>query len=354
MQDRKVIAIFDIGKTNKKVLLFDKTLSLVYREEKQFDTIRDEEDFECDDIEAIEYWIKETLRNLIQRDIFEIKAVNFSTHGASLAFIDQQGKRLTPLYNYLKEIPLRIQNSLFEKYGGKEEFCRKTASPPLGLLLNSGVQILWLKRTKPKVFHNVRSILHYPQYLSYLLTGKFYSEPTSVGSHTFLWDFDNDSYHPWVQDENITLPEPSENSLTERIKFAGTNLFVGIGIHDSSASLLPYIYGSKERFLLVSTGTWCITMNPFNSDPLTANELNNGCLAYLGTQRQPVKSSMLFMGHIHDVNNKRLIRHFGMNELQSRNVKFQEALIKEFLTNNGGKPVFFSMHSTISFLYSRS
>ena len=47
MQDRKVIAIFDIGKTNKKVLLFDKTLSLVYREEKQFDTIRDEEDFEC-------------------------------------------------------------------------------------------------------------------------------------------------------------------------------------------------------------------------------------------------------------------------------------------------------------------
>lgn len=48
-----VIAIFDIGKTNKKFLLFDLTLNLVYHEEKLFEEIRDDDGFECDDIEGI-------------------------------------------------------------------------------------------------------------------------------------------------------------------------------------------------------------------------------------------------------------------------------------------------------------
>ena len=40
-------------------------------------------------------------------------------------------------------------------------------------------------------------------------------------------------------------------------------VIVTAGIHDSNASLLPYIArGSDKDFILNSTGTWCVCMHP--------------------------------------------------------------------------------------------
>ncbi len=47
---KKVIAIFDIGKTNKKILLFDEKLQVVYQKEHKFPETTDDDRFECDDI----------------------------------------------------------------------------------------------------------------------------------------------------------------------------------------------------------------------------------------------------------------------------------------------------------------
>ena len=55
---KKVIAIFDIGKTNKKIILFDKNFELVYQNSKRFDEIIDDDNYPCDDIESIENWIQ--------------------------------------------------------------------------------------------------------------------------------------------------------------------------------------------------------------------------------------------------------------------------------------------------------
>ena len=139
-----VIAIFDIGKTNKKLLLFDDDLRVVSETEQKFSEITDDDGFECDDIEHIENWIKESLSNLVHSDKYDLKAVNFTTYGATLIYLDEEGKRLTPAYNYLKPIEEKIPESLYKRNGGRDEFCRRTASPALGML-NSGIQALWLK-----------------------------------------------------------------------------------------------------------------------------------------------------------------------------------------------------------------
>jgi len=331
MNTTPVIAVFDIGKTNKKFLLFNEQLKLEFVTEQFFPTTKDEDGFECDDIELIEKWIVTTLITYLKSKQYEVVGVNFATFGASLAFVDKQGNRLTPIYNYLKEIPATVQNSLFEKYGGEKEFCRKTASPALGLLLNSGTQIEWLKQEKSEIFNRAAHILHFPQYLSYLFTQSIVSEYTSIGCHTFLWDFDNNSYHSWLSNEGINLPQPEPNNYTTICHIADKNIRVGLGIHDSSSSLAPYILGSKEKFLLVSTGTWCINMNPYNHSPLTEFQLKNDCLSYLSIDRKPVKSSRLFMGHIHDVNTERLSRFFNLPEGSYKNVKTDESLIASYL-----------------------
>lgn len=337
----KVIAVFDIGKTNKKILLFDQVFNLVYQYEEKFPTTVDEDGFECDDIQLIQNWMVNTLNSIVEEGKFDIRGINFSTYGASLAFLNKEGKILTPIYNYLKEVNPEIQEALFQKYGGIEEFCRQTASPALGLLLNSGIQILWLKKEKQDIWEQVQNVLHFPQYLSFVLTGQISSEPTSIGCHTFLWDFDNRQYHPWVKKEGSKLPNPVNNDQVYPAIIKGKEIKTGVGIHDSSASLVPYLQNSKEEFILVSTGTWCISMNPFNDEPLTSEQLKNDCLCFLTPEKRQVKSSRLFMGHFHEACIAKLNHHFNVGDKYSQNIDFSEDLEKSLHLNFGKTLLFF-------------
>jgi sugar (pentulose or hexulose) kinase len=325
-----VIAVFDIGKTNKKFLLFDADLKLIHQDEQKFSEIMDEEGFSCDEIGKIETWMKDCVSNVIQQGSYIIAAVNFTTYGASLMYIDAMGRALTPVYNYLKPMPAGVLEGFYESYGGLEEFSRKTASPSLGML-NSGLQALWLKRKKPEVYKNVDSVLHFPQYLAFRFTGSKVSEFTSIGCHTAMWDFDNNCYHPWMLKEEIPVPQPVSNSATTEVEIGKKKVKIGIGIHDSSASLVPYIKGTKEEFILISTGTWCIFMNPFNTEPLTMEQLRKDCLCYMSVNQQQVKSSRLFLGHIHDVNVERLNAHFGVDANLYKKVKPEPEIVARLL-----------------------
>jgi sugar (pentulose or hexulose) kinase len=337
----KVIAVFDVGKTNKKILLFDYDLNIISEEEERFPEIIDDDGFACDDIEKIEKWIAATVKNLVQSDKYDLTAVNFATYGATLAYLDREGKRLTPIYNYLKPVDDRIPEKIYRRSGGQDEFCRRTASPALGML-NSGMQALWLKNEKPSVFNNVAHILHFPQYLSYLLTGKIYSEHTSIGCHTALWDFDKMDYHHWTTEEGFKLPPPSGVNTLNAVAVGEKKISVGIGIHDSSASLAPYIAGSKGKFLLISTGTWCINMNPYNTEKLTAEQLDKDCLCYMSIARQPVKSSRLFLGNLHEVAVKRISDHFGTSPDFFKSVKPDKKLIEICRKKCGEKRFYFA------------
>ncbi|MBL4560579.1 MAG: carbohydrate kinase [Labilibaculum sp.] len=367
--ETKVIAIFDIGKTNKKILLFDRVFHLVYQYEEKFPTVLDEDGFECDDIQLIKNWMVNTLNALVEDGKFDIQAINFSTYGASLAFLDKEGKLLAPIYNYLKEVNPEIQEALFQEYGGVDEFCRQTASPALGLLLNSGIQALWLKKEKKEIWEKLANTLHFPQYLSFVLTGQITSEPSSVGCHTFMWDFDKMQYHSWLKKEGVKLPEPVNNNQVYPAFIKGKEIKTGVGIHDSSASLVPYLQNSKEDFILVSTGTWCISMNPFNNEPLTNKQLKNDCLCFLTPEKQQVKSSRLFMGHFHEACVARLNHHYRVGEKyfqnsnycaeleKSLNLKFENTLlffplgIEKF--NEGLEKVDFSVFADYDEAYAR-
>ena len=93
-------------------------------------------------------------------------------------------------------------------------------------------------------------------------------------------------YHPWLGSYGLTLPSPVPVETVNEIELAGKKILVGIGIHDSSASLAPYFTAGKGKFLLLSTGTWGIYMNPFNSEILTAEQLDRDCLCYMSVTGQ--------------------------------------------------------------------
>lgn len=319
--------IFDIGKTNKKCFLFDENYRVVYQEVVRIEETKDDDGDPCDDLDAIEKWIKSRFKKILNNRKFKVKAVNFSTYGASLVHVDRKGKPLTPLYNYLKPYPENISELFYEKYGDSTQLAKETASPASGML-NSGLQLFWLKQTRPELYRKIRWSIHFPQYLSYLFTGVPLSDYTSVGCHTGLWDYKKGDYHDWVFGEGLDEKLPpllfADTAILKN--FDGNRIRFGIGIHDSSAALLPYILADQQPFVLISTGTWSVSLNPFNESLLTKKELENDCLNYMQINGKAVKASRLFLGNEYHLQVEKLNTYFGKPAGYHKKIKLDKAL----------------------------
>src|SRR5690606_7351256 len=110
----------------------------------------DEDGFPCENLESLRLSVFDSLNEVFRKSEFEIKAINFSTYGASFVYLDEGGKPLTPLYNYLKPYPEELKQKFYSKYGGEEHFSSQTASPVLGSL-NSGMQLYRIKEERPEL-----------------------------------------------------------------------------------------------------------------------------------------------------------------------------------------------------------
>ncbi|WP_299064473.1 FGGY family carbohydrate kinase [uncultured Polaribacter sp.] len=332
---QKVTAIFDIGKTNKKVFLFDKNYKEVYREYASFDEIEDEDGYPTENLAALQTWLKEIFNRILESEKYTIKAINFSTYGASFVHLDENGDVLTPLYNYTKEIDASLSDNFYKKYGPELELTRTTGSPKSGLL-NSGMQLYWIKHTKPEIFKKIKYSLHLPQYLSYIFTGIPFSEYTSIGCHTSLWNYEAKDYHNWVYEEEIhkILPPIVSTETSVNMNYNGTRIKIGVGIHDSSSALLPYVRSVKKPFVLVSTGTWSIALNPFSDVPLTTEETAAGCINYMRINGKPVKSSRLFLGNEYQIQAQKMSEKFKVDKDYHKTVQFDyeaySAIIQDF------------------------
>ncbi|UEG52824.1 carbohydrate kinase [Mucilaginibacter daejeonensis] len=323
-----VIAVFDVGKTNKKLFLFNEDYKIVYERSARFNETTDEDGDPCENIDSLRLSVFDSLREIFKRNEFEVKAVNFSSYGASFVYLDEHGTPLTPLYNYLKTYPENLHEQFYATYGGEARVARETASPVLGSL-NSGLQLYRLKYKQPEVFERIKYALHLPQYLSYLISGEACTDLTSIGCHTGLWDFEHNRYHEWVTKEGLAekLAPICDADTVRPAAFPGNNYSVGIGLHDSSAALIPYLVSFTEPFVLLSTGTWTISLNPFDNSPLTDEELKADCLNFIQYKGKPVKASRLFAGYEYEQQVKRIAAHFDQNIAHYRTIRFNPDLV---------------------------
>lgn len=329
-----VIAVFDVGKTNKKLFFFDEQYKIVLERTARFEETVDEDGDSCEDLVNLTRWIKETLSEITQLKRFEIKGINFSAYGASFVHLDENGAPIGYLYNYLKPYPEELKNQFYNTYGGELQVSTETASPVLGNL-NSGMQLYRLKYQKPQMFNKIKHSLHLPQYLSYLITKQFFSDITSVGCHTNLWNFNESDYHQWVRNEGIAdkLAPLYASDSAVKVEIEGQECCVGIGLHDSSAALIPFFTSFHEPFVLISTGTWCVTLNPFNESQLTSEELKSDCLCYISYKGKPVKASRLFAGNEHEQQSKRIADHFKKPDDFYKKVKHNSAMLTKLQNN---------------------
>lgn len=322
--------IYDIGKTNKKLFVFNESLEIVHREEEQLPLTVDEDGDECEDLLLLSNWIKSSFEALKTKEDFEIVAVNVSAYGASLVHLDSSGNPICPLYNYTKPFPKSLRLAFETKYGPIGKALLETASPDLGML-NSANQLYWLKNERIEIFKNIKYSLHLPQYCVYLLSGEINNEYTSVGCHTMFWDFTANGFHSWVKAENLKsamLPPVPSNTFTTK-----DGISFGVGIHDSSAALIPYLQSANEPFILLSTGTWSITINPFCQETLNEKNLSQDCLNFIRYDGNTVRAARLYSGNEHERVSKHLSSHFKKPNDYFKTINYDFNIIRKLRKN---------------------
>ncbi|MBU1822849.1 MAG: carbohydrate kinase [Bacteroidetes bacterium] len=318
----KVTAVFDIGRTNKKYILFDESYRVVREIRDVLPETVDEDGFPTEDIDLLTSWVQKHWEDLKNNQEFELQAVNVSGYGASLVHLDGFDKPVTPLYSYLKPFPEKLAKEFYGHYGDPMRIALQTGSPPMGFL-NSGLQLYWIKKTKPEVYNQIKTTLHLPQYILFLLTGRKVSDFTSIGCHTALWSLEMMDYHEWVKEEEIQKKMASLLAASSFIyRYNDHVIQSGFGVHDSSAALIPYRMAFKKPFVLLSTGTWCVNFNPFATHPLTSDQLERDCLHFMTPEGSGVKASRVFMGREHDYQVTRINEYFGLDPEAYRDIKF--------------------------------
>ena len=346
-RDSVLTAVFDIGKTNKKFLLFDSALSVVSNTSVQFDPVEDDDGEPCEDLASLCEWMRSTVRDCIN-DVGSngLSSINFSTYGASLVHVGEDGIPVAPLYNYLRSYPQDILDDFHSKHGNPDNFAAATGSPVWGML-NSGLQLYWIKRAKPDLYRRIHRTMHLPQYCSFMFGGHMHDEATSLGCHTGMWDFSRSDYHPWLELEGVrsVIPPMCASDATFPLMSpaqTGPSIRVGAGVHDSSSALYPYLRAFDKPFLFVSTGTWIVTMNPFGDGTLMPRDLEAGALLYIAPTRQPVKASRQFLGFEHEHHTQRIAEAFGTTPDAVRAVQFDHVALEE--SRECGHPFASSTH----------
>ena len=88
---------------------------------------------------------------------------------------------------------------------------------------------------------------------------------------------------------------------------------------------------------MISTGTWCISLNPFNQSELTENELKQDCLCFISFKGNPVKASRLFAGNEHEIEIKKLAEYFNKPYEYYQTVQYDANLLRHIKLQLGSQ-----------------
>ncbi|BCH26339.1 FGGY-family carbohydrate kinase [Mesorhizobium sp. L-8-3] len=260
----RYVAVIDIGKTNAKVALVDLELTREMAVRTRPNTVLPGAPYPHFDTDALWDFILESL-SVLNRG-YQVDAISVTTHGATAALLDARGDLALPVLDYEHSGP----DAAAAAYAAVRPPFEETGSPRLPGGLNLGAQIFWLSKTFPDELAHVASIVTYPQYWTWRLSGVLAGEVTSLGCHTDLWNPAARDYSSLVDGHGWRALMPPIRPARDRLGpllpdiarktgvAAGTSIFCGI--HDSNASLLPHLLSRSQPFAVVSSGTWVVSM----------------------------------------------------------------------------------------------
>ena len=279
----RATVVLDIGKTHSRVSLWVPGGRLLDRRRRENHRIGTRIGAALD-AAGIEAWLAHTLQELAPAA--DIGAIIPVAHGAAAAVI-REGTLLNPPLDYEQPIPAAIRH----EYDAQRDPFSLTGSPSLPDGLNLGAQLHYLEALERELLPRDATLLTWPQYWSWLLSGEASSEVTSLACHTDLWC-------PWQSTTSPLADSRGWASQIAPVRGAGEilgaltaqwaarttlkrDVEIHCGLHDSNAALLAsraFEELAGHDATVLSTGTWFIAMR-------TPRELTLSAMASLPEAR---------------------------------------------------------------------
>jgi len=297
------IAVIDIGKTNAKLALVDRESLAEIAVIKRPNTVLPGPPWPHFDVEGHWAFLLDGLRDF--HASHGIAAISVTTHGACAALLDREENLAAPILDYEFAGP----DELAESYNAIRPPFSETGSPRLAGGLNIGAQLHWQFQIDPGLKARTQQIVTYPQFWGARLTGKTAMDVTSLGCHTDLWNPYSETFSSAVSslgiaDKLAPVRKPSDilgTVLPHLAEQTGLPIDTPVycGIHDSNASLLPYVIAETPPFSVISTGTWVIAMSIGGKSVPLDPDLDT--LINVTALGDPARSARFMGGREHDV-----------------------------------------------------
>ena len=291
------VAVFDLGKSNMKVVVFDAAGEVVAERGLPNAPLAPDAKWPYLKLDTEGAWafLIGALKDLGAR--FSIEAISATTHGCAGVLMQSDGPALPPLDYEFDEFA-----AVDVAYDAARPAYDEAWSPHLPRGLNLGRHIFYFERCYPARFKQATAFLTYPQYFAWRLGGAMASEATSLGAHTDLWrprEGDLSSMvdklgwrrlFPPMREAWDTLGtlRPQVTTVTG----LSPDVRIICGAHDSNASLVPHLLSRREPFTVISTGTWVIIMAVGGTGEL---DPKSDMLANVDVRGEPVPTAR-FMG----------------------------------------------------------
>jgi sugar (pentulose or hexulose) kinase len=259
------VAVFDIGKTNMKVVVFDAAGRVVAERGHPNGVVLPYARCPYRSLSTEGAWalLIGALKELGAQ--FPIEAISISAHGAAGVLVTDHHEALRAV-----DYEFDIDADVAAEYDRVRPPFEETLSPNLPRGLNLGRQVYYLQRRYPAEFAAARAFLAYPQYWAWRLSGVPATEFTSIASHTDLWRPKEGELSSMVDKLGWRRLFPpmrkawdTLGTLKPEVAAAtglAPNVRVVCGAHDSNASLVPHLKSRRDPFTVISTGTWVIIM----------------------------------------------------------------------------------------------
>lgn len=300
MDDISTIAVFDVGKTSCKVVLLDGNSLEIIAERRHVNAILGGPPYPHIDVENQWDFLCRSLAELERKHV--VDAISITTHGATAAVVDD-GELALPIMDYEYGIPAPAMDA----YRNIRPKFVETFSPELPVGLNLGAQLFFQKEQFPEAFTGSAKILTFPQYWCWRMTGISRLERTSLGTHTDLWNPQKRDYSALVGRQFPVKLFPKLAGAREAFPVSGTaaqqlgvkaGIPVACGIHDSNASLLPWLE-LEQPLSVVSSGTWTIVMSV--GGDLSNLDPSRDMLANVDASGAPVPTSRFMGGREYEI-----------------------------------------------------
>ncbi len=259
----RAIAVVDLGYTNTKVLLFDKTLKLLGERKMASPHHKGPHYLEID-VEPMLAFFASALNELDA--VAPVDTIVSSSHGACIVAARADGEPSVPIMDYMSDPPPDVVAA----YADAAPSYAETYSPQLPVALLHAMQLFWQQRILPEEFAQTAHILPLMQYVPWRLGGRPVIEMSSMGCQSHLLDLNT------LSPSSLAISQGWDRKFAPRAnawdvigtlkpEWRGAN-FRGrgdilAGVHDSNANYLRYLAGGIGDFTLLSTGTWIIAFD---------------------------------------------------------------------------------------------